>query len=209
MALSYNRIAGQGLERLAALSDGIFAVAMTLLILDIKTPDHAEIHSEAGLIQALRGLFPSFLIFFMSVVTLGIFWVGQQTQLNHLKRGDRNLSWIHIAFLAIISILPFSTRLLAEFIEFQTALVVYWFNILLLGIILYFSWRYAKRQGLVSEEMTEELSCAIERRILIAQGLYFAGMLLCFVNVWASIGFILLVQLNYVVAPRLGFLNKL
>ncbi|RFB80820.1 TMEM175 family protein [Methylovirgula sp. 4M-Z18] len=209
MALTYNRIAGQGLERLAALSDGIFAVAMTLLILDIKTPDHADIHGEADLIRALRGLLPSFLIFFMSVITLGIFWIGQQTQLNHLKRGDRNLSWVHIAFLAIVSILPFSTRLLAEFTEFQTALIVYWFNILLLGIILYFSWNYAQRHALVSDDTPHELNCAIQRRILIAQGLYFAGMLLCFVSVWASIGFILLVQLNYVLAPRLGFLHKL
>ena len=61
----------------------------------------------------------------MSFLTLGIFWVGQQTQLNHLERADRDLAWLHIWYLAAVALMPFSTRLLAEFIEFRTALLVY------------------------------------------------------------------------------------
>ena len=59
-------------------------------------------------------------------MTLGIFWVGQQTHLNHLTHADRDLSWLHFAFLACVTALPFSTRLLAEFITYRTAFLIYW-----------------------------------------------------------------------------------
>jgi len=195
----YNRIAGQNLERLAALSDGIFAVAMTLLILDIHAPAAHTIHSESDLGVALRDLTPHLLVYLMSFMTLGIFWIGQQTQFNQLSQSDRHLTWIHIAFLALVSVMPFSTNLLAEFIQFRLALLFYWANILLLGLILYVSWRYAARAGLVKEE-SEELRCAIERRILVAQSLYAFGALLCVFSPYWSIGFIVLVQLNYAIA---------
>ena len=115
MSTIYNRIAGQNLERLAALSDGIFAVAMTLLVLDLRVPVSGAIHTEGALWDALVKLSPSLITYFMSFLTLGIFWVGQQTQLNHLARSDRHLTWIHIAFLFTVSITPFSTKLLAEY----------------------------------------------------------------------------------------------
>ena len=98
MTTSYNQIAGQSVERLAALSDGIFAVAMTLLVLDLRVPAQEAIHSEHDLWRALVGLSPRLVMYLMSFLTLGIFWIGQQTQLNHLARSDRSLSWIHILF---------------------------------------------------------------------------------------------------------------
>src|ERR1700723_2102994 len=81
---SYNEVAGQSVERLAALSDGIFGVAMTLLLLDLHVPAKEIIHSEHDLARALLDLSPQLLVYLMSFITLGIFWVGQQTQLNHL-----------------------------------------------------------------------------------------------------------------------------
>ncbi len=205
----YNRIAGQNLERLAALSDGIFAVAMTLLVLDIHAPLSEAIHSERQLSHALMLLAPRLIMYLMSFLTLGIFWTGQQTQFNQLSQANRHFTWIHILFLAGVSLMPFSTSLLAEFIQFRIALVLYWANILLLGAVLYGSWRYARHAGLVKEETTLELTCAIERRIVIAQALYAAGAFLCLVNTYYSIAFIVLVQLNYAIAPRNRFLSRL
>jgi uncharacterized membrane protein len=198
---SYNRIAGQNLERLAALSDGIFAVAMTLLVLDIRAPLAQEIHSENSLWLALRALTPRLVVYLLSFMTLGLFWVGQQTQFNHLSQSDRHFTWIHLGFLAFICLMPFSTSVLGEFIGNRVALLVYWADIVLPGLILYASWRYAAHAGLV-EGLSNELRCAIERRILIAQSLYAFGALLCVFNTYWSIGFIVLVQLNYAIAPR-------
>ncbi len=96
---------------------------------------------------------------------LGIFWAGQQTQINHLARSNRDLSWIHIAFLFAVTLTPFSTMLLAEFIKYRVALLVYWCNIVLLGGVLYGSWGYAIRALAGAGAHCEGaivLSCAVE-----------------------------------------------
>ena len=204
MTTSYNRIAGQNAERLAALSDGVFAVAMTLLVLDLRAPSAEAIHSEQDLWWALLKMAPRLLMYMMSFMTLGIFWIGQQTQLNHLRRSSRNLTWIHLAFLFLVTLIPASTALLAEFTQYRLAMLAYWLNILLLGATLYWSWVCALGSGLVKEDMPAHVSDAIKRRILIAQSLYAFGALLCFFNTYWSIAFIVLVQLNYVIAPRFG-----
>ena len=204
MATLYNQIANQNRERLAALSDGVFAVAMTLLVLDLHVPVAEAIHSERDLWGALLKLGPRMLMYGMSFLTLGIFWNGQQTQLNFFERVDRDLSWIHLAFLVFITLLPFSTQLLAEFIHYRTALLVYWLNILIPGVILYVSWRYADRRALIREDTPLDIRKAICNRVVIAQSLYAFGALLCVINTYWSIGFILLVQLNYAIAPRVG-----
>ena len=208
-ATIYNRIAGESVERLAALSDGIFGVAMTLLLLDLHVPARELIHNEADLRGAVLELCPQLLVYLMSFVTLGIFWVGQQTQLNNLTRSDRHLTWMHLAFLFPVTILPFSTRLLAEFITFRTALLAYWFNILLLGALLYFCWGRAIKAGVVKEGVSAEFSQAIRRRIIGSQSLYAFGALLCFISTYASIAFIVLVQLNFALAPRIRWLSRI
>lgn len=212
MRTYYNRIAGQSLERLAALSDGIFAVAMTLLVLDLHVPVSTitnQITKDLDLWKALVHLGPNLLPYLMSFLTLGIFWVGQQTQLNYFTRSDRHLTWIHLAFLLAVSLTPFSTGLLAAFITFRLALVVYWLNIVLLGSMLFISWRYAQHAQLMKDVVTAEIRSANERRIVIAQSLYAFGALLCVISTYASIAFIVLLQLNYAIAPRFGRLERL
>ena len=209
MGTNYNQIAGQSVERLAALSDGLFAVAMTLLVLDLKAPAAEAIHGEGDLWRALAALAPRLLVYLMSFLTLGIFWVGQQTQLNLVARGDRNLSWIHLAFLFAVTLMPFSTGLMAEFIAYRVALLAYWANILLLGVVLFASWRYATAAGLVRDDAANDWQRWVERRIVIAQALYALGAMLCIISTYWSIAFIVLVQLNYAIAPRIGFLSRL
>ena len=104
----------------------------------------------------------------------------------------------------MVTMTPFSTSLLAEHTEYRLALLAYWLNIFLLGVTLYWSWVCAVGSGLVKEDMAPQVSDAIKRRIMIAQSLYAFGALLCVFNPYWSIGFIVLVQLNYVIAPRVG-----
>ena len=201
----YNQIAGGSLERIAALSDGLFAFGMTLLVLDLKLPEKNLVHSEAQLASALADNSERLIVFAMSFLTLGIFWTGQQTQLTQLARGNRNLGWLHLTFLFSVAIVPFTTKLLAEFIHLRLALIVYWINILALGATLYLSWGYAVRAGLVKADISSSISTAIKHRILIAQALYAIGAALCVWNIHISIGFIILLQLYYAVAPTLSW----
>jgi uncharacterized membrane protein len=103
MPIGYHHFAGSSLARLAALSDGVFAVAMTLLVLDLKAPiapKHAQhpiwaAGSEHALLHGLlHQVAPRLLPYAMSFLTLGIFWVGQQTQLESFTRSTRALTWI-------------------------------------------------------------------------------------------------------------------
>ncbi len=205
----YNEIAGQNLGRLAALSDGIFAVGMTLLVLDITVPAAASVHGHAELITALVALLPKLGVYIMSFLTLGIFWVGQQTQLNYLASCNRNLAWLHMLFLFFVTLMPFSTGLIGAFLAERAALVIYWANILALGAALFAAWRYACARNLIKPEIPAAMMRGIERRIIIAQALYAFGAALCiFSTIW-SLGFIVLVQLNYVFAPRILSLHKI
>jgi len=202
MVTLYNKIANQSPERLAALSDGVFAFALTLLVLDLHLPEPGSIHSERDLWRALVLLTPSIVMYLMSFLTLGIFWNGQQTQMNYLARCDRDLTWMYIAFLFAVTLTPFSTKLLAAFIAYRTALLVYWLNILLLGVVLYSCWQYANRSGLIKEDTPREIRRAIRRRVVIAQSMYAVGALLCVISTRWSIAFIFVVQLYYAIAPR-------
>jgi uncharacterized membrane protein len=199
---TYDQLAGRSVERLAALSDGIFGVAMTLLLLELHVPAREAIHGEGELWRALIGLAPQLAVYLMSFLTLGIFWVGQQAQLSQLTRSDRHLTWIHLLFLFAITLMPFSTRLLAEFTAFRAALLAYWANIALLGLLLWSSWRRAGAAKFIDPDLAPEHQAAICRRIVYAQSWYAGGAALCLVATWLSIAVIACVQLTFVIGWR-------
>ena len=199
----YSTFAGRSRERLAGLSDGVFAVAMTLLVLDLKVPSAEGVHTEADLAHLLAALGPRVLTYLTSFLTLGIFWIGQQTQLNtHLQRADRTLSWLHIAFLCAVTTMPFSTALLAEFIHLRLPVGVYWLNLLLLGLLLYLALGHAERAGLLTADADPAVIAAQRRRIVGYQAAYAVAALLCVVDAYVSIAALVLLQLHSVVAPR-------
>jgi uncharacterized membrane protein len=217
----YHQFSGQSLGRLAALSDGIFAVAMTLLVLNIVIPTvgistHTQqpiwapgaLSSEATVWNALVPLGPHLLTYLMSFLTLGIFWAGQQTQLNFFARSDHRLTWIHLVFLLAVVFMPFSTALLAEFITYRLPMVIYWFNLFSLGLLLFISLEYASRAGLLTAEATPEVGAASKRRIVVYQILYAGAALLCVFNTYLAIAVLVLLQLNSVIVPRIGPLNR-
>ena len=209
MQAHYNTLAGGEVGRIAALSDGLFAIAATILVLDFHTPEPADIHSEAELLRALAASAPRLLPWVLSSLTLGIFWLGQQTQLSQLERSNRDLAWLHFLFLAIVTVLPFSTRLLADFLTYRSAFLLYWFNIVLLVASLYATWACAERANLIREEAQGDISRAVKRRIVLAQSLYAIGGLAGLVNVTLGIILIMLIQLNYAIGPRLPLLSRL
>ncbi len=214
MPVRYREIAGGSLERLAALSDGIFAVAMTLLVLGLSVKTASELHLPSTLSSrklwdhVLWPLWPHLVTYLMSFLTLGVFWAGQQTQLHHMRGTNRDLSWIHLVFLLCVSLMPFSTMLVADYITSPLAIVVYWLNIALLGAVLFASQRYAGRAGLFKDEVTAEVRMAMRRRIVTYQALYAVGALLSVVSTYASIGFIVAVQLNAAITPRIWPLDR-
>jgi uncharacterized membrane protein len=207
MPVSYNDIVGQHIGRLANLSDSIFGVAMTLLVLEVRIPA-SYIASERQLWDGLIALAPRLLVYFMSFLTLGLFWNAQQVQLSRFAEGNRHLTWIHIAFLATVAVTPFSTALLENFIHLRVALAIFWLNLLLLGLMLYASWRYAAMNGLLRGDVSLETKTAIERRILLGQAFYAAGFALCVFSTFLSIAAIAMVQFVLALAPTIWWFKR-
>ena len=197
---SYNKIAGKDTARLIAISDGVFAVAMTLLVLEIRVPVLESIQSEQDLIHEFLTLKSKFLVYFLAFMTTGIFWVGHSAQYKHIEQSDRNLNWINLLFLLTVTLLPFTTAFLGDYMHFKFAIAVYWFNIFLLGLMLYINWVYACKNNLVNTETKELVDRPLRRRIIIAQTLYLIGALLGFINPYLGIAVIIAIQLNYAFA---------
>jgi uncharacterized membrane protein len=204
-------LSGTSPERLAGISDGIFSVGMTLLlVLGLVVPTLNGSSTTGGqLWEALRHLGPNLLVYTLSFMTLGIFWLGQGTQLGQLARSNRNYAWIQLLFLFAVTMVPFSTLLLARYYWLQVALIEYWLNIVLLGASLLASLEYGLRAHLFREEGTHDLARLMRGRILIAQSLYAVATLLSMIlPTWVSIALIILIQLNYVLAPRIPILGR-
>jgi TMEM175 potassium channel family protein len=205
MTEPYNRFSGQSLDRLTSLSDGVFAVAMTLLVLDLRVPVGiaASKASEHGLWDALLKLGPSFAAYLLSFTMLGTFWLAQHTLLSIFERCDRTLTWIHLGFLFVVSLLPFSAALLAHYVHLRLAVGAYWLNILLLGVMLEWGARYGRKTFLSDDAQAAARLTTFRQRILIAQTLYALAALICFVNTQASVIALAIVQLYFIVSPRL------
>jgi TMEM175 potassium channel family protein len=202
----YNRFSGQSIERLTALSDGLFAVAMTLLVLDLRVPVSTarSAYSEHGLWEALLRLGPSFAAYLLSFTMLGTFWLAQHTLLAILGRCDRTLTWINLGFLFVVSLLPFSAALLAHHIQLRVAVGMYWLNILLLGAALEWGARYGRKAFMANGTgQAHSRLTTFRRRILLAQALYALAALICLASTPASVIALATVQLYFIVSPRL------
>jgi uncharacterized membrane protein len=200
---TYNQVAGISVDRIAALSDALFAIALTLIVLEVRVPGHQAVMSENELRVALLQLAPRVLTYLLSFLTLGLFWVGEHVLLNSLQRADRNLTWLILAYLATIAIMPVSTGMLADYITYRTAVLVYWLNILATGLVGLASVWYARNAGLLNGSTGEAAVAALKRRLLIGQLLYAFGAALCLIHTYWSIAFIVIVQTWLAVGTRL------
>jgi uncharacterized membrane protein len=126
-------------NRIEALCDGVFAIIMTLLVFDIRLPDSPP----DQLAITLRSVWTSFLGYVVSFLLLSIYWMGHRSQYQLIRFADHNLHWLNLLFFALAGMIPFSTGLLAHYNDQWLAVVVYGLNLILIGVALYFHWRYA------------------------------------------------------------------
>ncbi|MCE1246725.1 MAG: DUF1211 domain-containing protein [Firmicutes bacterium] len=132
-------------HRIMNLSDGVFSIVMTLLVLDIKIPSHTQVSSSVELIDHLYSMLPKFQYYFITFIVLGIFWVGHHYQFQFIKRSDNRLVWLNLFFMMFITLIPFTTYLLGEYPNIRIASGIYALNILITGLLVHWNWRYATK----------------------------------------------------------------
>jgi len=139
---------GINAKRIETLVDGVFAIAMTLLVLGITVPSIAN-PTEAGLYQALINLLPNFYSYFISFILLAVFWRINHNQFNRIKRADGTLLWIIIIWLLFVALLPFSAFFIGEYGNFRIPNIFFDLNLFAIGFLLFLNWRHALNSGLV------------------------------------------------------------
>jgi uncharacterized membrane protein len=136
-------------QRLEALTDGVFAIVMTLLVLELGVPVVAEATSET-VSEALREMWPEFLIYVLSFLVLGAFWLMHKMMFDAIEGSDPPLVWLNVAFLMVTALLPFSTALVGEYRAMSIVAFVYGLNLLLAFSTAWAIWGYATRNGRLS-----------------------------------------------------------
>ena len=190
--------------RIEAFSDGVFAIAITLLILEIKVPHPGE----HGLWHALADLWPSYLAFFTSFLTIGIVWINHHAQFDRFASIDRTLNFINLFLLMWVSFVPFPTALVAEYLrdgsasDQQAAATVYAATFLALSLTFFALWRYASRADLLTRDLSPRQLTALTRRNAVGQAAYAASFALAFASALASLALCTLTAVYYILPGR-------
>ena len=143
-------------NRLEALADGVFAIAMTLLVLEIKVPDLARTVSAGELGHALAHELPVMFGFFITFFLASFFWFFHHATFRHFHTLRPAIAVVNLAFLMFVSLLPFSTGLLSQFLKNPTAQAFYFGNQLALGILLAVHWSLVRKQARETAVSPEE-----------------------------------------------------
>lgn len=146
-------------SRIESLTDGIFAFAMTLLVLNLNAPELYGIVTDQELISKLSALSDKFLIFLLSFFLLASAWGVHHKQFARINRSDEGLMWINMLRLLFVIMIPFSSVLVGNYSSLPAAVIFFNLNIFLLSLVSYVEWKYA-----LSHDLTENVSKEYERK---------------------------------------------
>jgi uncharacterized membrane protein len=138
--------------RMEALTDGIFAIAMTLLVLELKIPDLPKTASASELLQNIGHEGPAFFSFLVSFLYCGLLWVLHHLAMHFVRHLQIALVWLNLLFLMSISVMPFSCGLLGHFLRNPAAQEIYFGNMFAAAALLAVQWLVAKKKKLLNED---------------------------------------------------------
>lgn len=184
-------------NRLEAFSDGVFAIAITLLVLEIKVPP-SNMALEAGLLR----LWPSYLAYMVSFLVIGAIWINHHAMFRHIVRVDEKLLLINVLHLMVIAFLPFPTAVLAEAFHRKMgepiATAFYGGTLTVIGILVTTMWFYAARgHRLLNDKLTPQDAQQIGQRFLVGPLVYAVATVVALVAPWLALLFYLGLNIFY------------
>jgi uncharacterized membrane protein len=186
--------------RLEAFSDGVFAIAATLLILNVA-------ESGSPLSHALLSIWPSYVAYAVSFMTIGVIWINHHMVMDQVGRVDRLFLLINVAFLMLIAFIPFPTRLLAQHITSEgarAAAISYGITLTITAILFNVMWRYAAHRGrLLRADADARVVQGIGRSYLAGPITYFAATLVALVSPLLGAALFAAIALFYVLESSL------
>jgi len=187
--------------RIEALTDGVFAIVMTLMILELRLPeDIADNLFPADIKNHLLLLLPKLENYAISFIVLGIYWIRHQTQFNIIKYTDKGLIWINIIFLMFVALIPFTTDFIMDYPGFQIPVILYSSNIAVIGFILYLHWKYATHNfKLINREVNIVYIKRTSKLNLTAPLIFILTIIVSFLDTRISITLMYAVPIIYII----------
>jgi TMEM175 potassium channel family protein len=200
--------AGGDTYRLEAFADAVFAIAITLLIIEIRLPPHEELVRNGGLGPALLHLWPSYLGYLISFVVIGIMWANHYNLMKLIDRVDHGFIILNLLLLLCVAFLPFPTAVMAEHLtdphERAVAVAFYCGSFTVTAVFYFLMWWHAARnRRLIAAGVSDDAVRAITRAYAPGSLFYLAATLLAFVHVAISLTIVLGLAILYML-PRAG-----
>lgn len=174
-------------RRIEALRDGVFAIAMTLLAVELSVPDLLGTSGATGQPTSLLEVGPEFYSYALSFVVLGVFWIMHHYMFHFIRRSDGILVWLNVLFLMLVALIPFSTKLLNSNPGDATAAAFYGSFVILTNIVLVGMWYYVtRRRRFVSADIDRRVMTTLPRVLLLISGIMLAGVILGYLNIQAG-----------------------
>lgn len=176
-------------QRLEAFSDGVFAIAITLLILEIHVPHGEEVAAAGSLWRALAHQWPSYVGFAISFASIGIMWINHHAMFEYIRRADRRLMLLNVVFLAAISFVPFPTAVLADNLldpDTRVAAAAFYSAAFVLCALCFnlVWWSGTHDRRLLGHDVDEAGLRTITRRYAMGPPMYLVTVALALVNPW-------------------------
>jgi len=170
-------------HRIEALTDGVFAIAMTLLVLNLGLPQINEGLSQSGLHTLLLQQSHKFFNYALSFILLAIFWIIHHQEFHYIKRTNRLHLWINVFILMFVALIPFSTTLIGDFPDDWMAELFFGGNLFIIGILFQFNWFYSTfRRRLVDHDIDPKKVRAGMRRGMVTPAVALLAMILALVD---------------------------
>lgn len=134
------------LERIILFSDAVFAIAITLLVIELKIHEPTE-YSSRGLAIALLRTMPHFISFVISFMIVGIYWVAHHKMFSFVKNYDVRLLWLNLLLLFFIALMPFSSNIYGVYFDLDTSFVMYFLNISMISLFFFLTYSYISKPG--------------------------------------------------------------
>jgi uncharacterized membrane protein len=171
------------MSRLNNLSDGVFAIALTLLAFDIRLPEGVAI---GDLPDNLLELAPKFMVYLISFVVIGGAWGAHQRMLNQVKRGDGLLVWFNLFCLLFVALLPASAALLGRYPNTFVAITCFALDVALIQLTTRWLWRHASQSGLINPGLDPRVVVSIGRRLNLSTVIFMLSIPLALWNPWIT-----------------------
>ena len=193
----------EGTQRLEAFSDGVFAIAITLLIIEIGVP---LVTSAESLREELWNLWPNYFAYILSFITIGIYWANHNAFFRMFVRTDHYFLMLNVFFLMAIAFLPFPTAVLGEYLddaaERKTAVAFYIMGLAVPAICWLFMWLYARWDELVDETLHPEYVRFLTLQYIGSSAVYLVALLIALWQPYAGLAIAASLTALYLLPPR-------